>query len=227
MERAVNSDPTSTKAAQGDTKGPIPQGQELEKELQHVQEQFKAILENITDPFIIVDREWHLTYANSEAARMATAMHRYSDELVGRSFWDEFPDMRSTPGSHELRRAMDQTTPVRYEEFLPPLNKWFDVRAYPFGDGLSICARDITESIRLREELRVMSVHDELTGLGNRRGFFTLAHQQLKIADRTRRKAYLFFADFDSLKQINDSFGHLEGDWALTRNRQHAQEHLP
>jgi diguanylate cyclase (GGDEF)-like protein len=64
-------------------------------------------------------------------------------------------------------------------------------------------------------ELRAMSLVDELTGLYNRRGFLLLAQQQLKLADRMKRGVLLLFADLDGLKQINDTYGHHEGDLAL------------
>ncbi|UCF97897.1 MAG: GGDEF domain-containing protein [Spirochaetaceae bacterium] len=68
---------------------------------------------------------------------------------------------------------------------------------------------------RVLEELRTLSLSDELTGLYNRRGFFILAEQQIKIASRTRRGMLLVSADLDGLKKINDSFGHHEGDRAI------------
>jgi diguanylate cyclase (GGDEF)-like protein/PAS domain S-box-containing protein len=68
---------------------------------------------------------------------------------------------------------------------------------------------------RKEDELREMSLTDELTGLNNRRGFFTLAEQQLKIANRSKKEMFLLYADLDGLKIINDTFGHDEGDKAL------------
>jgi diguanylate cyclase (GGDEF)-like protein/putative nucleotidyltransferase with HDIG domain len=63
--------------------------------------------------------------------------------------------------------------------------------------------------------LRGMSLIDQLTGLYNRRGFFTLARQHEKLANRLRRRMLHIFIDLDGLKPINDSFGHREGDIAL------------
>jgi len=68
---------------------------------------------------------------------------------------------------------------------------------------------------RREEEIRALSITDELTGLHNRRGFLSLTRQQLKIADRSRRKLTLFFADLDGLKVINDTLGHEAGDQAI------------
>jgi diguanylate cyclase (GGDEF)-like protein/PAS domain S-box-containing protein len=74
---------------------------------------------------------------------------------------------------------------------------------------------DITDRKRTEEALRSLSLSDELTGLYNRRGFFTLAEQQLRIANRMKKRMLLLFADLDGLKWINDSMGHNEGDLAL------------
>jgi diguanylate cyclase (GGDEF)-like protein len=67
----------------------------------------------------------------------------------------------------------------------------------------------------MEDELRALSLTDELTGLYNRRGFFTLAEQQRKIARRLKKKMVLMSADLDNLKGINDTWGHQEGDRAL------------
>lgn len=85
------------------------------------------------------------------------------------------------------------------------------------GEPLEIVGAlvDITERKRTEETLRTLSLADELTGLYNRRGFFTLAEQQLKITNRMKKKILLLFADLDGLKWINDNLGHNEGDFAL------------
>jgi diguanylate cyclase (GGDEF)-like protein len=65
------------------------------------------------------------------------------------------------------------------------------------------------------ERLRSLSLKDELTGLLNRRGFFTLAEQQVKIAKRQKHNMLLLIGDMNNLKQINDASGHAEGDAAI------------
>ncbi len=74
---------------------------------------------------------------------------------------------------------------------------------------------NITARKKAEEQLRELSLLDELTGLTNRRGFYLLAKQQIKVADRNRRGMVLVFADMDGMKYINDTFGHKEGDQAL------------
>jgi diguanylate cyclase (GGDEF)-like protein/PAS domain S-box-containing protein len=76
---------------------------------------------------------------------------------------------------------------------------------------------DVTARKQAEEALRALLLVDELTGLYNRRGFETLAAQQLKTGERAKRGMLLLFADFDHLKWINDTLGHPEGDRALIK----------
>ncbi|MGA2519039.1 MAG: diguanylate cyclase [Thermodesulfobacteriota bacterium] len=63
--------------------------------------------------------------------------------------------------------------------------------------------------------LLALSLTDELTGLCNRRRFFILTEQYLKVAIRTKKRPLLLFIDMDDLKGINDRYGHNEGDQVL------------
>ena len=64
--------------------------------------------------------------------------------------------------------------------------------------------------------MRAMSLRDDLTGLYNRRGFFSLAEQQARLSQRSGHNMLLFYCDLDAMKSINDTLGHHEGDRALT-----------
>ncbi len=70
--------------------------------------------------------------------------------------------------------------------------------------------------IAVNEQLRVSSLHDFMTGLLNRRGFYAETEKLINsenISDG--RQIALIFADLDGLKHINDNFGHNEGDNAI------------
>jgi diguanylate cyclase (GGDEF)-like protein len=69
---------------------------------------------------------------------------------------------------------------------------------------------------KTNERLRNLSLTDELTGLNNRRGFMIMANGLLKFARRANHPICLLYIDMDSLKHINDTFGHAHGDMALT-----------
>lgn len=83
------------------------------------------------------------------------------------------------------------------------------------------------EDIELLRDLAVMvekelaAVHlatvDELTGIANRRGFMQLGDYSLHLCARENLTATLIFFDLDGFKEINDTFGHAEGDRALQK----------
>ena len=83
------------------------------------------------------------------------------------------------------------------------------------GKMLSRVLRYAIERNQMQMTLRGLSLIDELTGLYNRRGFLTLAAQQIALSHRAKRTLILLFADLDGLKQINDTFGHQAGDQTL------------
>jgi two-component system cell cycle response regulator len=71
------------------------------------------------------------------------------------------------------------------------------------------------ERHQLQLGLKNLSLMDDLTGLSNRRGFVSLAAQHARLSRRTGRTFLVGFIDLDGLKQINDTFGHQEGNHAL------------
>lgn len=75
------------------------------------------------------------------------------------------------------------------------------------------------EDLAAMAEQELMAVQlatmDELTGIANRRGFINLAEQTLKMCIREKQSVSLIYFDLDNFKQVNDQFGHAEGDKAL------------
>ena len=78
-------------------------------------------------------------------------------------------------------------------------------------------AQDITKLVEATNQLKNLSLTDDLTGLNNRRGFQTLAEQQIRLERHlgTARGLRLMFADLDGLKRINDQYGHEAGSLAI------------
>jgi len=67
----------------------------------------------------------------------------------------------------------------------------------------------------LEREIRDLSLRDQLTGLYNRRGFYLLAEQALRLARRADEPFSVLFLDLDRLKPINDALGHEVGSELL------------
>ena len=92
------------------------------------------------------------------------------------------------------------------------------------GNLLTRAVRYAIERHQLQMALHAMSLIDDLTGLYNRRGFLTLARQQLRMADRLRKRVSHIFVDLDGLKRINDTYGHRHGDQALVETAEMLKE---
>ena len=63
----------------------------------------------------------------------------------------------------------------------------------------------------MEKEIHDLTLRDELTGLYNMRGFYLLAEQTLRLAQRSKQPFSVLFLDLDGLKQINDQQGHQVG----------------
>ena len=73
--------------------------------------------------------------------------------------------------------------------------------------------------------LSMISMYDELTKVLNRRGFMEKSLELMK--KKQGKKAYLIYADVDHLKEINDTFGHAAGDFAIKTAVSYLQECMP
>jgi PAS domain S-box-containing protein len=100
------------------------------------------VVERIDDAVFALDRDWRFTYLNERAEIL---LDRDREQLLGERVWDRFPETVATTFQAEYERAMTTQEPVTFEEYYPPLDEWFEVRAYPSETGLSVYFRDITE----------------------------------------------------------------------------------
>lgn len=81
--------------------------------------------------------------------------------------------------------------------------------------GSAALIRDVTEQMRLEEELRRQSVTDGLTGLFNRRHLDATLAAELTRARRYGAPLSLAMLDVDHFKRFNDTHGHEMGDRVL------------
>ncbi|HEX2923654.1 MAG TPA: PAS domain-containing sensor histidine kinase, partial [Chloroflexota bacterium] len=74
------------------------------------------------------------------------------EELLGRGLWDEFPEAVGTTFWQQFHRALSEGEAAAFEEFYPPFQTWFEVRAYPSQSGLSVFFRDANQRKQAEEE---------------------------------------------------------------------------
>ena len=82
--------------------------------------------------------------------------------------------------------------------------------------GAIACVADVTDSTRMREELRHRATVDELTGCSNRATIVSALEAHIASGQRRAERAVLFI-DLDGFKQVNDEHGHAVGDELLRR----------
>ena len=196
-------------------------------------DRYKALVERLPVGVYRTTPEGRFVEANAVLARMLG--HRNAKSLFDCNVSDFY--VRAEDRARRLRKFSSK--PTVFQEFVLRRadGRKFWVRDYcrsvkgPDGaiahfDGLLI---DITEKktaerkleLALRrlqatnEKLESLSLTDPLTGLNNRRGFFSIGLQQMKIAKRLKKDNYLVFLDIDNLKDVNDSHGHAVGDRLL------------
>ena len=107
-------------------------------------ERLGRVLETMSTAFLTLDRDWTL---HLRQRRRRADLRRRRDELVGRRLWDVYPELVGTETERCYRRALETGRPVSFEQFYPPLDTWFDVRATPTEDGLSVYFHDITDRV--------------------------------------------------------------------------------
>jgi PAS domain S-box-containing protein len=100
----------------------------------------------MTEAFFALDREWRLIYMNPVAEKMRTTPE---ETVLGKVLWDAFPDLQGTRFETEYRRAMRDNVVVQVEEHYPRMGRWFEAKAHPSEEGLSVYYRDITERKRV------------------------------------------------------------------------------
>ncbi|MBT9567395.1 MAG: PAS domain S-box protein [Thiobacillus sp.] len=118
------------------------------------------LLENMSDGFVSLDRNWCYRYVNRRAGEM---FGRVPADLIGKHIWSEFPEGVGQPFHRAYERAMQGGAMIRLEEFYPPWDQWYENRIYPTQDGISIFFTDISERKKSENELK--RIHSVLNAL--------------------------------------------------------------
>ncbi|MGY1916938.1 SpoIIE family protein phosphatase [Blastococcus sp. SYSU DS0973] len=110
------------------------------------------LLEAMKASFFSLDREWRFTYVNAEAERVLGASR---EELLGGVVWELFPAAVGSDFERQYRAAVASGEERLFEAYYPPpLDAWFEVRAWPTPDGLSVSFLDVSERRAAGEQAR-------------------------------------------------------------------------
>lgn len=199
------------------------------------------LLETISEGYFALDDDWRFSYVNRHGERI---MGVERGAVLGRVFWEVFPQLVGTRLETSYRHVMATGEPVELEGSYGPQRIRCEVRAHrlPSG-GMCVYFRDIVErhaAQREREELlerqraaraaaeearaaaeeaqRVLTehaTHDTVTGLLNRWGLLREV-RRLGAGPASDPGLVLLFIDLDRFKLVNDTLGHVAGDQVLS-----------
>jgi diguanylate cyclase (GGDEF)-like protein/PAS domain S-box-containing protein len=173
-----------------------------EKLLQESEQKYRSLVELTDDSIYLVDKDCRYLFMNRN--------HLIRLNLVGREYEKlTYGDLHSTEETRVFRQKVDRTVAANESlqfEYKSKKNKrhFFQTFSPVLDDtggieAIMVVSKDITRLKEMEDLQRTLSITDELTGFFNRRGLHALAEMQINL----------------DLKNINDTYGHQEGDRAI------------
>jgi PAS domain S-box-containing protein len=143
----------------------ITERKQAEEALREANRRSETILESIGDHFFAMDGDWRITYMNQRllaSTGSALSEELSLDDLLGKNYWEVFPETVGTEIDREFHRAVRDQEIVGFEAVSPLSGRWFDICAYPTDNGLSVYSRDITD--RKKAEQRLVEAREAERG---------------------------------------------------------------
>ena len=193
-----------------------------------------CILDTLREPLLLLNRDLKIISANRSFYNVFKVT---PEETVGKSIYKLGNNQWNIP---ILRTFFDdilcknmQFDDFEVESDFPVIGRkvmMLNARGI-FQNGIDsqrilLAIEDITKRKQLEEKLIAMAFMDDLTGLYNRRGLFTLGDKLLKMVRREKKGFFMLYVDLDNLKIINDTMGHEEGNSALIDSADILREHF-
>jgi PAS domain S-box-containing protein len=132
--------------------------------IRSAQERVTRVLEALGTPFMTLDNNWIVTYAN---AACADAIGVTTGQLIDHDIWELLPTTMAEY-RHHYERAADDQQPVTFEAYDQTLGRWLEVRLFPSTEGIAVYFNDVTASVRSEED-RIAAVEEALNATEARR----------------------------------------------------------
>jgi PAS domain S-box-containing protein len=133
--------------------------EESERSALHHSKRLSEILESIGDGFFTLDNDCKVTYWNAKAEMM---LHKKREDILGKNIWEVYPETVHQKFYSEYHRAIQQNTPVHFEE-RNSKQIWYEVAAYPFIGGITVYFKDITQKKADENNVKRLSLVAEQT----------------------------------------------------------------
>ena len=193
----------------------------LEAKLRESEKQFRSIFKNASDAIITCNEAGEIILSNHAVEKL---FGRLREELKGENLYKLISPIGNTV------MELDVTGKLRYlagrsieweATHKSGKNMTIEVSVSEINLGekinYTLIMRDVTPQKVQEEKLRVLSITDEMTGLYNRRHFYSLAEKIMALSARNGKPFSILMFDIDDFKSYNDTYGHLEGDRVIIK----------
>jgi diguanylate cyclase (GGDEF)-like protein/PAS domain S-box-containing protein len=200
----------------------ITERKQVEEALTESEYKLRTLLESMNEGLVQVNNDDTIEFVNDRFCEM-TGYRRV--ELIGKIGYDIFLDLEGRRIVDEVNKERLQGVSSHYELCIRKKSgerMWTIVGGAPIINAEGIVTgtmgvfTDITERKIAEERLLHDALHDNLTGLANRKLFINHLQKAIERGKRNEQSSYaVLFLDFDRFKVINDSLGHAAGDSLL------------
>jgi diguanylate cyclase (GGDEF)-like protein/PAS domain S-box-containing protein len=201
------------------TKMDITERKKTEAALGRAKVEWERTFDAVPDLISIIDTQNRILRINKA---MADKVGMRSEDVVGKFCYELFHEAQTPPVKCPHRALLKDGNEHIAEIVEKKWDGYFLVSVTPLTNangeliGCVHVARDITQRKKLEEDLQYHATRDSLTNLYNRRQFLELLKTECISAQRYGTPLSLAICDLDDFKSINDRYGHLFGDQALT-----------
>ena len=192
------------------------------------------IIRNVSAFVLCLNKDWNLFRENDDDY----IRKGYSEDMIEVMFWSWESEKRNVPfNSKELFPPdilIDDRPVACFFNAVHFEDRCFGYQVVRFADEENNAPEDIYHSWasavsislefrRMSDRMKLMynrafanSIRDAMTGLYNRQGYELYSKEIFDLAKERKTKLLVVVADLDDLKKINDTYGHDEGDNAIT-----------
>ncbi|GIN95758.1 ATPase [Siminovitchia terrae] len=131
--------------------------EERTRELAKANEKVVSVIEGITGGFFALGQDWKVTYINQH---QFLPRNKTAKDVLGKNIWEVFPEIVGTVMYKELHRAMSERLAVQFELCSVFEDRWYEIVAYPYEDGICCLFKNITEKKKFESEFKRLSSLD-------------------------------------------------------------------
>jgi len=164
----------------------------------------EIILERISDAFYSLSKDLKFEYINNVAENLLQIKR---ENVIGQEIYIVLPHNDIQKIVNRFRHALSKQTKVVFKEYFN--NRWYEIRAFPSAEGLSVFFRDITSKKQEYEKMNYLANYDVLTDLPNRYFFNNYLKEKLQ---GLKNPIAVIFISINKIQKVNNTFGYESGD---------------